>query len=154
MASLLAASTAYRTGQYAAIVTLAVLFVALIVRGSKGTGRPRRSRVTDAIAAIVVGVLLLGNAGRLGGDDSSDPWESQPATELRAGFLAGCESDAGRLVDCECAFDHIKSQPPYDTPSGFASLAEPVARAQQTQRLGDVPQVMLAALRACQRTAG
>jgi hypothetical protein len=68
---------------------------------------------------------------------------------MKAGFMGGCRSSSGGVVDCACAFEHIVSTPPYDTPSGFAKLAGPVENAQQSGDPRDLPAVLLTAMRSC-----
>jgi hypothetical protein len=149
MESLVAASTAYQAGRYIGMATVAAVLVLLIRRGIDQS-RPSRSRATDAIAALVVGVLLIVGLIRLGGDgDRNDPWKSAEGAQMKAGFINGCESTAAALVDCGCAFDHLTSAPPYDTPPGLATLVGPVRVAQQSGNPGDIPTVLVSAMEAC-----
>src|SRR4051812_46406488 len=142
MMSLLAASSAYQAGQYAATATLAVALVALIVRLLKRTASTRGRR-TDALAALVVAALLAGSVIGLSGEDAPDTWETQQGVEMRAGFIAGCNNSSGAAVDCGCAFDHITSDSSFDTPEKFATLAGPVAAAQRSQDPADLPPALL-----------
>jgi hypothetical protein len=144
------AATAYQTGQTAGMVTLAVLFLALMRR----LVRPNRSaqaRWTDGIAVLVVAGLLIGNTVRMsGGDDSgSDPWRSGQGAQMKAGFIDGCQATSATFVDCGCAFEHLTSSPPYDTPSGLATLVGPVRVAQQTGNPRDIPDVLVSAMQSC-----
>jgi hypothetical protein len=149
MEPLAGASTAYQTGQYLGMAMLTVLLVLLIRRGINQS-RPSRSRATDVIAALVVAALLIAGIVRLGGDgDRDDPWKTGEGAEMRAGFINGCESTSGGFIDCGCAFDHLTSAPPYDTPPGLAKLAGPVQAAQQSRNPGDIPAVLVSAMEAC-----
>jgi hypothetical protein len=149
MEPLAGASTAYQTGQYLGMATLAVVLVLLVRRGINHD-RQSRSRGTDLIAALVVAALLIAGVVRLGGDgDRGDPWKAGEGAQMKAGFINGCESTSAGLVDCGCAFDHLTSAPPYDTPPGLATLAGPVQAAQQSRNPGDIPAVLLSAMEAC-----
>jgi hypothetical protein len=136
------AVSAYGAGNIIAFTVLAVLLVALVRRGL------RKGAVSDWIAAAVVAALLVGGVLRAGGDDA---WASGEGAQLRAGFIAGCENSAGSLVDCGCVFTELSSAPPYDTPAGFATLADPVRQAAQTGDLSLIPQPYIAAATACRR---
>jgi hypothetical protein len=149
MESLAGASTAYQTGQYLAMATMAVGLVLLIRRGIDQS-RTSRSRMTDLIAALVVGVLLVAGLVRVGGDgDRNDPWTSGEGAQMKAGFINGCESTSAGVIDCGCAFDHLTSAPPYDTPPGLATLAGPVRAAQQSGNPANLPAVLVSAMNAC-----
>jgi hypothetical protein len=150
METLLAASTAYDTGRSVGMVTLGVLLVALIRRIAR-LRKARRARITDAIAALVVLVLLIVNLVRLG--DSDDSWDSAKGAEMKAGFIDGCQSTSGTVIDCGCAFEHVASTPPYDTPDGFATLVEPVQAAEQSGDPHDIPAVLVSAIQACRLSA-
>ena len=145
------AATAYQTGQALGMVTLAVLFLALMSRLVR-LNRSAHARWTDGIALLVVAGLLIGNIVRMsGGNDSgSDPWTSGQGAQMKAGFLDGCQATSATFVDCGCAFEHMTSSPPYDTPSGLATLAGPVQVAQQTGNPRDIPDVLVSAMQACQ----
>jgi hypothetical protein len=82
------AISAYGVGRLTAVAVLAVLLIALVRRGL------RRGAFTDWIAAVAVALLLAGAVLRAGGDDA---WASGEGAQMRAGFIAGCESSAGRL---------------------------------------------------------
>jgi hypothetical protein len=148
MTPLLAASSAYQAGHYAATAALAVLLVALIVRLSKRTASTRGRR-TDALAALVVAALLVGSVIGLSGEKAPGTWETQQGVEMRAGFIAGCNNSSGAEVDCGCAFDHIASEASFDTPEKFATLAGPVAAAQKSQDPADLPPAFLTAMQTC-----
>jgi hypothetical protein len=153
MESFLAASSAYETGRFLGMATLAVLLVALIRRIANPAKAPR-ARKTDAIAALVVAALLIAGLARIaGGDDKSDPWKSGQGAEMKAGFIDGCNATSAAFVDCGCAFDHVTSAPPYDTPDGLAALAGPVRAAQQSGSPGDIPAVLLSAMQSCRLSA-
>jgi nitrate reductase gamma subunit len=77
------ASSAYHTGQYLGLAALAALLVVLVRRGMK-PHRASRARVTDAVAALVVGALLIGGVVRFGGD--TDPWKTDKGAEMKAGL--------------------------------------------------------------------
>ena len=148
MSPLLAALSAYQVGRYLAMATLAVLLVALLVRLSRrapGT----QGRRTDALAALVVAALLVGNVVGFGGEETPEGWETQQGVELRAGFVSGCNDSSGATVDCGCAFEHIRSDSAYDTPEKFATLVGPVAAAQQSQNPADLPPVFMTAMQSC-----
>jgi hypothetical protein len=136
------AISAYGAGRMTAVAVLAVLLFALVRRGL------RRGAFTDWIAAAVVAVLLAGAVLRAGGDDA---WASGEGAQLRAGFIAGCESSAASIMDCGCVFTELTSAPPYDTPAGFATLQGPVRQAQQTGDLSVIPERYIAAMNACRR---
>jgi hypothetical protein len=136
------ALSAFDAGRMAGGAILAILLVALVRRAA------RKRAVTDWIAAAAVAVLLAGALLRAGGDDA---WASGEGAQLRAGFIAGCESSAGSIVDCGCVFTELTSAAPYDTPAGFATLHGPVSQAQQTGDLSLIPQPYIAAANACRR---
>jgi hypothetical protein len=149
MESLAAASTAYQTGQYLAMATMAVGLV-LLIRRAVDQKRPSRSRATDVVAALVVGALLVGGIVRLGGDgDRNDPWKNGEGAQMKAGFINGCKSNSAGVIDCSCAFDHLTSAPPYDTPPGLATLVAPVRAAQQSGDPADIPAALISAMEAC-----
>jgi hypothetical protein len=72
---------------------------------------------------------------------------------MKAGFIDGCQSSSGGLVDCACAFEHITSAPPYDTPPGFARLAGPVDAARKSGDPRDLPAVLITAMQSCRLSA-
>jgi hypothetical protein len=148
-----AVSSAYEAGQALAMVVLAALLVALVVRAVRRKARLGQLPVTDVIAAVIVTALLVASVARLGGGDQTDPWASQEGKELRAGFIAGCGDSSNGVVDCTCVFDEIRSEAPYDTPSEFASLAGPVMAAQQAQDLNAVPGIIIRSVQACRAGA-
>ena len=153
MELLAGASTAYQTGQILGMAALAALLVALIRRWMNARTESR-ARTTDAIAAVVVAALLIGGIVRLvAGADRDDPWKTDQGVQLKAGFMAGCHDSANGLVDCGCAFKHITSVPPYDTPSGFASLSGPVDAAKASGDPRDLPAVLMSALSSCRVSA-
>jgi len=134
------------------MATLAALLVGLLRRCANPT-KPPRARATDAVAALVVAVLLVANFVRpFGDDDRDDPWKNGQGAQMRAGFIDGCNSSTGGLVDCGCAFDRLTATPPYDTPAGLVSLAGPVRAAQRSGDPRDVPAVLVTAMRSCART--
>jgi hypothetical protein len=152
----LAASTAYQTGRYLALIVLAALLIALIAR-LRRTDRAPRARLTDGIAALVVVALLATGVVRAtgDGDEPGREWEGNQAAEMKAGFIAGCENSSDGMVDCGCAFEVITREPPYDTPSGFATLLGPVQAAQRSGDVSALPKVLFTAVRDCAReTAG
>jgi nitrate reductase gamma subunit len=59
MELLFGASSAYHAGQYVGLAAMAALLVILVRRGMK-PHRSSRARMTDAVAALVVGALLIG----------------------------------------------------------------------------------------------
>jgi hypothetical protein len=74
----------------------------------------------DAIAALLVGVLLVGGVIYVSqGSDESGPWSTPQGVSMKAGFMGSCQSGAGAVVDCNCIFTRITSQAPYDTPAGL-----------------------------------
>jgi hypothetical protein len=149
MEILTGAWTAYQTGQYLAMATMAVGLV-LLIRRAINQNRPSRSRGTDVIAAVVVAVLLVGGLVRLGGEgDRNDPWKSGEGAQMKAGFINGCESTSAGVIDCGCTFDHLTSAPPYDTPPGLATLVGPVRAGQQSGNPANLPAVLLSAMDAC-----
>jgi hypothetical protein len=142
------ALSAFAAGQMLGKLTLAVLFVLLVLRAFDVLPRRkpvRNGRATDLAVAALLGVLLAGSllTGR------ADAWDGTQARELRAGFLAGCETSAGGAIDCECVFAELTSAPPYDTPAGFATLQAPVARAVQTGDNGEIPAAYISAVQRC-----
>jgi hypothetical protein len=142
------AVSAYDAGRYAAYAVLALLLVALVRRIRSGRRSPR-SRLTDSIAACVVALLLGTGVVRAATD--GDPWSSEEGVEMRAGFLAGCESSAGTAVDCGCTFDALVSAPAYDTPKEFAALGAVVERAIRENDVSVIPAEYLNAARSCAR---
>ncbi|HMJ97328.1 MAG TPA: hypothetical protein VK486_15855 [Thermoleophilaceae bacterium] len=149
MEALAGASTAYETGHYLAMAAMAVGLI-LLIRRAIDQNRPSRSRGTDVIAALVVAALLIVGVVRLGGDgDRNDPWKTGEGAQMKAGFVKGCESTSAGVIDCGCAFDHITSAPPYDTPPGLAALAGPVRAAQQSGNPANLPAVLVSAMNAC-----
>ena len=144
------ALSAYAAGRTAGTLVLAALLVLLLLRAFGGLPRKqpaRGSRVTDLAVAALLGVLLAGSlmSGR------ADAWEGDAGKQMRVDFVGGCESSAGGTIDCACVFAELTSAAPYDTPEGFATLNEPLARAAQT---GDVAHIPAAYITAVQRCAG
>ena len=70
---------------------------------------------------------------------------------MRLSFVDGCQYATDGTVDCRCAFDHITSRQPYDSPVGFSRLAGPVEAARSPAEL---PPVMIEAIQSCRRPAG
>ena len=116
----------------------------------------RRSQITDAIAAAAVAAALIAGVVRIADQSAStSPWASQTGREEKAGFMYGCgHSTASAVVDCECAFAHLTSQPPYNTPAGLEALAPRVAEFVRTQGRSGLPAVYAAAFTACRRPSG
>lgn len=123
------------------------MWLLLLLRRIANPRRAPRSRLTDGIAALVIGILLVVNIVRLGGDD--DSWRRGEGPEMKAGFIAGCEDAPGNFVDCGCAFEQLTSTPPYDTPEGFLTLHEGIETAQRSQDPRDVPAPLMTAFRSC-----
>jgi len=112
----------------------------------------RRSRGTDAIAAVIVGaVLVAAIINGLHGAARTDPWATGAGLTIKTGFVDGCQATSGALVDCNCAFARITSQSPYNTPAGFETLAGPVAAYKQTQDLRVLPAAFVSAFTECRR---
>ena len=142
------ALTAWESGQRLAPITLAVLFVLLLLRalGVIPRKKPaRHAKATDLGVAAILGVLLVGTfiKGR------ADAWDGDEGRQMKAGFIAGCESSAGTVLDCECVFAELTSDAPYDTPEGFAQLQEPVRRATEGGDLSQIPAAYFSAVRNC-----
>ncbi len=91
-------------------------------------------------------------AGLSRGGSQDQGWGGETGRNLHAGFVAGCNQSAGGVVDCECAFTKISSTPPYNTPEGFMTLKDAVARYQSTRNPADVPPVFFEAVRACRKS--
>ena len=146
------ALSAYAAGRTAGTLVLAALVVLLLLRAFAGLGRKqaaRGSRVVDLGVAAILGVLLAGSllTGR------ADGWDGGEGKQMRADFVAGCESSAGGTIDCACVFAELTSVAPYDTPEGFAGLDEPLARAAQTGNAAQIPAAYITAVQRCVRTA-
>ncbi len=142
-------ASAYASGRLLGLVVLALLLV-LLVRRIVLARRTPRSRLTDSIAACVVAALLVAGVMRAAGDEGGS-WSSAEGTEMRAGFIQGCESSAGGVVDCGCTFDALTSAPAYDTPKELASLAPVLRRAEAANDVGMIPQEYVTAARSCVR---
>ena len=142
------ALTAYDAGRNVATIAVAVIFVLLLLRAFDVLPRKKpapNAKLTDLGVAAVLGVLLtvaLFN-GR------ADAWDGDTGKQLKAGFIAGCESSAGTVLDCECVFAELTSEAPYDTPEGFAQLQEPVRRASQSGDMSQIPAVYFSAVQSC-----
>ncbi len=122
----------------------------------RSTGRSRRHRITDAIAALVCGVLLVAALVRFADHHiGNGPWDTPQGREMHAGFLAGCRGNSGASAqyDCECVFQHLTAAPPYDTPASVlaaqSSFARAVLTAVRTRDPNALPPGMLDAMRAC-----
>jgi hypothetical protein len=142
----------YAAGRTAGTLVLVALVVLLLLRAFGGLPRKqpaRGSRVTDLGVAALLGVLLAGSllTGR------ADGWDGGEGKQMRADFVAGCESSAGGTIDCACVFAELTSTAPYDTPEGFATLDEPLARAAQTGDVARIPAAYMTAVQRCVRTA-
>jgi hypothetical protein len=103
--------------------------------------------------ALVVAVLLVGGLVRAaGGSDeatsgaANTSWSSAYGTNMRAGFMDGCQKNMGRAVNCGCVFAKLTGQPSYSTPRDFATLAKEMEATKQ------VPAGYMQALNDC-RTA-
>ena len=143
-------SASYTAGELVAIAVLATLAVGLGLR-TRRPGRDRRARTTDAIVALVCSVLLVGAVVRFVDHHTGGggPFDTQQGREMRAGFVAGCEQGTTGLIDCNCAFEHLTSAPPYDTPEGFITLAGPISEAVRTQSVRGLPPQYVAAMTSC-----
>lgn len=169
MPSILAIS-AYDLGSLAGLATLAALLVALIVRVRRAgpapaaapatgglapevTRPPRGRRRSDVVALCVVAVWFVAATGYFvtKGGPSDDPWASTQGASTRAGFLDGCQDSAGRLVDCGCVFDTLRSTPPFDTPDGFVTMAPAFQRASASGDVKQLPAAYVTAVRSCRR---
>ena len=126
------AMTAYESGQVAARATMALLIVLLVRRFL------RRLRASDAVAAIVLAVLLVGALVRASGGSDVDTaaagasggsasWSSAYGTNMRAGFMDGCRENMSGEVDCRCLFSKLTSEPSYSTPPGLRCDGERAA---------------------------
>jgi hypothetical protein len=142
------ALTAYEAGRFVGTVTLAVLFVLLLLRAFDVLPRKKpapNGRLTDVVVAAILGVLLT--VSLFGG--RADAWDGDAGRQMKAGFLAGCESSAGGVVDCDCVFAELTSEAPYDSPEGFATLQDPVRRANETGDVSQIPAAYVAAVQRC-----
>ena len=142
------ALTAWQAGNGVGTVALAVLFVLLVLRAFDVLPRKKptpHGRLTDLGVAAVLGVLLT--VAFFNG--RADAWDGDAGRQLKAGFIAGCESSAGTVLDCECVFAELTSESPYDTPAGFAQLQEPVRRASQSGDMSQIPAVYFSAVQSC-----
>lgn len=177
-----ASSGAYRIGELSGLALLAVLFLALVARAldvrlhrspapvlapglSQSSSAPvatvrmaPRRRRTDALAAVVVGALLIGGILQVGDGSAhsasaqatSAVWSTPQGRELRAGFMAGCERSAAGAVDCRCVFARLTRHSPYDTLGGFMTLVAPVHQFEQTRNAGLIPSALIDSVRSCQ----
>lgn len=199
MELVLAASTAYRVGEYTALLALLVLLVWCVRRAinaplrtavdgsalarssaadtpaatsvappgfadgpvvtvpSVPTGGPfdapqRGGRLRYAAGACVAAALFVVGVLGVVNNGSPDPWATQAGIDVKAGFLDGCARTADGVVDCQCAFAHLTSQAPYNTPQGFESLAGAVQTFEQTGNRSAIPAVYLSSLQACRLT--
>jgi hypothetical protein len=165
------AISAYDIGSFAGLATLAALLVALSVRVWRAAPAPSAAPATgglaaevtrppaagrrrrDVIALCVVAVWFAAAAGYAAtkGGPSDDPWASAQGVNTRAGFLDGCQDSAGRLVDCGCVFDTLRSAPPFDTPDGFIAMVPAVQRASASGDPKLLPAAYVTAVRSCRR---
>lgn len=170
MPSIIAIS-AYDTGSLFGLAALAALLVALVVRvwragpatsAAPAMGglapevtRPPRGgrRRSDVVALCVVAIWFVAATGYFvtKGGSSDDPWASTQGASTRAGFLDGCQDSAGRLVDCGCVFDTLRSAPPFDTPDGFITMAPAFQRASASGDPKQLPAAYVTAVRSCRR---
>jgi hypothetical protein len=103
-----------------------------------------------ALAAVVAaGVVLVAGANSLLAEHASGPWAKSPGVEIKAGFEDGCSASGTARSTCQCVFSRITSVPPYDTPSGFATLQNGLQTFARTGSVTDIPPVMIAAVRGC-----
>jgi hypothetical protein len=118
---------------------------------ARRVGRSPRDRTTDALAALVCCVLLIGAlvpfAGRVGSDG---PWDTPEGRLLRGSFVAGCKQSQNGLVDCDCVFEHMTASPPGDTPAGFVMLSNAINVAVSRRDVRLVPPQVRDALLGCQ----
>lgn len=115
-------------------------------------GRSRRERTTDAIAAGVCAVLLVGALLRFVGHDAAadGPWNTSQGKAVRAGFMVRCEQNAAAIqVDCGCFFDRVTSAAPYDTPAEYMTLEVTMARVIRAGDPNAVPPELVGALHGC-----
>jgi hypothetical protein len=96
-------------------------------------------------AALIAGIAHV--SGQVGITDG--PWDTQQGRDAHAGFMHGCESGGLASSSCACIFNRIRSRPPYDTPRGFITLAQPILQFQQTQNASAIPPAIIDAVRGC-----
>jgi len=142
------ALTAYEAGRSLGTIALAVLFVLLVLRAFDVLPRKKptpHGKLTDLGVAAILGVLLTVTFfnGR------ADAWDGDEGRQMKAGFIAGCESSAGSVLDCECVFAELTSEAPYDTPEGFAQLKEPVQQATESGDVSQIPAAYFSAVQDC-----
>ncbi|MET0818787.1 MAG: hypothetical protein ABWZ67_14585 [Solirubrobacteraceae bacterium] len=142
------ALTAYEAGRSVGTIALAVLFVLLVLRAFDVLPRKKptpHGKLTDLGVAAILGVLLIVTFfnGR------ADAWDGDEGRQMKAGFIAGCQSSAGSVLDCECVFAELTSEAPYDTPEGFAQLKEPVQQATESGDVSQIPAAYFSAVQDC-----
>jgi hypothetical protein len=142
-------SVAYLVGSVTALVLLLVAAIGLALRARRRP--PGRALTTDAIAALVCGVLLVGGAVRSYDRylASHSPWDTQRGRGLRAGFIDGCQPGASGRVDCGCVFEYLTKTPSYDTPDELVTLRVPLGEAERTGDARLLPPELLEALASC-----
>jgi hypothetical protein len=119
-------------------------------------GRSRRERTTDAIAAGVCAVLLVGALVHFTGHvGRSGPWDTPQGRQIRAVFVGSCQLGNRGTIDCDCAFEHLTAAPPYDTPAGLLAgqhaYYESVMTALSTHDASALPPGFIDTVRACAR---
>ncbi|HYV15800.1 MAG TPA: hypothetical protein VE972_07250 [Conexibacter sp.] len=144
-------SVSHTVGEITAIVALAAAAIWLGLRArSSRADRDRRARTTDAIAALVCLVLLVGGVVRfVDHHSSSGPFDTAQGRQMHAGFLAGCQQGTTGVIDCDCMWDHLTSAPPYDTPEGLLTLAGPVTNLIRTHSTSGLPPQYIEAATSC-----
>ncbi len=110
--------------------------------------RTQRRRMLAIVAVGALGTLLLGNLANVSYQENS--WDSQSGRQLEAQFINGCETH-DRPAVCQCWFDALSRQPPFNTPLGFETAGYELAS-------GSLPSSGLAVyadtLRGCVGVAG
>lgn len=114
--------------------------------------RSRRVRPFAVLLGLIVAVgviVAVSFVARVVIDAQSGPWDTDAGRQMHAGFITGCERSTAGLVDCGCAWDHLTSEPPYDTPDGLMTLLGPVRTALLEQRPDALPPQYVAAFTSC-----
>jgi hypothetical protein len=132
--------SAYNVGQLLGVAAVVGITIFVV----------RRARSTAAaVTAVVIGAAILtADATNFLAHGSDGPWSTAKGRGLKAGFIDGCRQGTPEPV-CKCMFDHISSQPPYDTPDGFITLSYGVNSYMRTGDASRIAPVFLEAGRAC-----
>src|SRR3954452_24992594 len=132
--------SAYNIGQLLGVAAVVGITIFVI----------RRARSTaEAVTAVVIrAAILTADATNFLARGSDGPWSTPKGQGLKRGFIDGCSRGIPEPV-CKCMFDHISSQPQYDTPDGFVTLSYGVNSYMRTGYPSRIPPVFAEAGQRC-----